>query len=354
MNRSPLILLAILTAALGLILLTASCGRGPAGEAATKEAGDVEKRPVRVVHVEQGSITRTLRVGATLERENTVSIFSKIGGFVEEVMAEEGDPVRAGRILAVVSRDEAALRLEEAALLEAEAARLFARATELLGEGLVSDEEYDRLAGEANLASNGRKLAELTLSYCEIRAPFDGTVVRRHVRLGQTISIADPLFVLCDAGPLIAEAHLPERDALELRPEDPVRVESGAKESTPFRGRIRRISPIVDATTGTVKITIEAIDPPGQVRPGSFVNAAIDAEARHDVLLVPKKSVIMEGGERHVFIADNGVAHKRTVTVGLEDAAMVEIVSGLNNGETVVVEGQGRLRDGIEIEIIEG
>jgi len=350
-SRKPLIVLPIFAS---LLLFAASCGKNPAGEDAAKEEGKIEKRPVRIVQVEEGSITRTLRVGATLERENTVSIFSKIGGLIEEIRAEEGDSLRAGRILAVVSRDEAALRLEEATLLEAKAKREFTRAGELLGEGLVSDEEYDRIKGEADLASNGRRLAELTLSYCEIRAPFDGIVVQRHVKQGQTISIADPLFVLCDAGPLIAEAYLPERDALELEPGDPVRIESGSKESTPFRGRIRRISPIVDATTGTVKITIETLDPPNQVRPGSFVNVAIDAEARHGVLLIPKKSVIMEGGERHVFITEGETARKRTIEIGLEEATMVEIVSGLKDGETVVIEGQGRLRDDIEIEIIEG
>ncbi len=104
---------------------------------------------------------------------------------------------------------------------------------------------------------------------------------------------------------------------------------------------------MVDTASGTVKVTVEAVRPlPASVRPGAFVTVEILRETRADVVLLPRQAVIRELQSAHVFVAKNGVAEKRVVTVGLEEGERLEIRTGLNAGERVIIAGQGSLKHG--------
>jgi membrane fusion protein (multidrug efflux system) len=109
---------------------------------------------------------------------------------------------------------------------------------------------------------------------------------------------------------------------------------------------------VVDTSTGTVKVTIEAVRPPAEVRPGGFVNVKIVRDRRPDAVLVPRESVVREMHDAHVFIAHDGRARKRAVTLGLEEDGFLEAVSGVDPGEKVVIAGQGGLKDGSPIKVL--
>jgi membrane fusion protein (multidrug efflux system) len=125
-----------------------------------------------------------------------------------------------------------------------------------------------------------------------------------------------------------------------------------ADQEVDFSGRIRQISPVVDTATGTVKVTIEAVAPPSGVRPGSFVTVDIVRETRNAVLLLPREAVIRELQKAHVFVADEGAAQKRAIRLGLEEGDFIEAVSGVEEGESVIVAGQGGLKDGSPVKIL--
>ena len=125
-----------------------------------------------------------------------------------------------------------------------------------------------------------------------------------------------------------------------------------ASEQVDFSGRIRQISPIVDTATGTVKITVEAIESPTGVRPGSFVTVDIVRETRSATLLIPREAVLRELQKAHVFVASDNVAEKRAVTLGLEEGDFVEALTGVEAGETVIVAGQGGLKDGSPVKVL--
>ena len=169
---------------------------------------------------------------------------------------------------------------------------------------------------------------------------------------GQHVQVGDELFQVTDFDPLIARIYLPERDVIGLTEGREVRIRLNAAEAVAFAGRIRQISPIVDTATGTVKITVEAADSPTDVRPGSFVTVDIVRETRSATLLVPREAVLRELQKAHVFVANEAVAEKRAVTLGLEEGDYVEALSGVTAGETVIVAGQGGLRDGSPVKIL--
>ena len=140
---------------------------------------------------------------------------------------------------------------------------------------------------------------------------------------------------------------------LGLSPGQAVQIASSAAPDTRFQGRIRQISPVVDEATGTVKVTVEAVDPPSQVRPGGFVTISIVRERREGVVLVPKQAVIRELQKAHVFLAKEDKAEKRALELGLEEGDYVEAVSGIAPGDLVITAGQGGLKDGAVVKVVE-
>jgi membrane fusion protein (multidrug efflux system) len=186
-----------------------------------------------------------------------------------------------------------------------------------------------------------------------IRAPFTGLITERMVQVGHHIRLGDELFSVADFDPLVARIYLPERDILGLEENREVRISLQADDSIVFQGRVRQISPVVDVATGTVKVTVEATKPPRVVRPGAFVTIDIERERHADVVLLPRESVIRELQSSHVFIAHDDVAYKRPVTLGLEEGELIEALAGVEAGEQVIVAGQGGLKDGAPVKIIQ-
>jgi membrane fusion protein (multidrug efflux system) len=120
-----------------------------------------------------------------------------------------------------------------------------------------------------------------------------------------------------------------------------------------FRGRVQRISPVVDTASGTVKITVEVVAPPPNIRPGAFVSVGVVRETRPRALLIPRPAVIHELQDTYVYVADGKVARKRSVELGLEEGNNFEVTEGLTGGELVVTAGQGALKDEAPIEVVE-
>jgi membrane fusion protein (multidrug efflux system) len=151
---------------------------------------------------------------------------------------------------------------------------------------------------------------------------------------------------------LLARVHVPAREFRKIRTDQPVQLEV---DSTGDRlvGRIDLISPVVDPSTGTIKVTVEISHYPATTRPGDFAEVSIVTDRHSDTLLVPRVAVLSERDQRTVFIADGTIARRRVVEVGIEDDTNAEILAGLEVGESVVVQGQRSLSDGHPITILD-
>ncbi len=183
-------------------------------------------------------------------------------------------------------------------------------------------------------------------------APFNGAVVSRLVDVGQNINIGTPLFVLSDFDPLLARVHVPSKEFKKLKPDQPVELvlESNRQK---LSGRIKLVSPVIDPTSGTIKVTIEIVDYPAGVRPGEFAEVHIVTERRLGSTLVPKIALVMDRGEQVLYVAADSTAERRSVEVGFEDENFAEIISGISPDESIVVRGQRSLKHGSAIKILE-
>ncbi len=326
----------------------ASLEEPDAGEDSSSDEGV----PVRVLKSRIGSVSSYISATANLVAENEVKVLAESEGRIVTLKVEEGDQVQAGQILATLMRDEAEIAVKKTELRAANARNAYERALQLVAEELVSQEEFDRLGLERDVADQELEEARWRLKKKTVRAPFNGRITLRNTRVGQHVKPGDDLFTVTDFDPLIARVYLPEKDVFGLQEGRDVRISLKANEDVSFFGRIRQISPVVDTATGTVKLTIEASEPPAQVRPGSFVAIGIVREHHPTAIVVPRDAVIRELQEAYVFVVAGGVAERRSVILGLEEGRRIEVVSGVSEGERVVVSGHGGLKDGTSIRVV--
>src|SRR5882672_4236250 len=325
----------------------AAAGKGKDGD--EKEKAPV---PVSVAAIATGPVSAYISSTANLVAEADVKVLAEAEGRVAEVLVEEGNRVGKGQVLAQLVKDDAEIALTKAKVRLENSKLNYDRAAQEVKDHLISQEQFDKSHLENQIAQQELAEAQWHLAKTTIRAPFGGRVTERFLKLGQHIRPGDQLFTVADFDPLIAKIFLPEKDVIGLKEGRDVRITLKANEVTRFHGRIRQISPVVDTATGTVKLTVEATAPPSEVRPGAFVTIDIVRATHPLAILVPREAVIRELQDAYVFVANAGVAAKRTVSLGLEEGPRIEAVSGLKAGEQVIVAGQGGLKQGSPIKII--
>ncbi len=325
-------------------------------DGAEGEEGEDKKAPVpvEVSEIASGTVSAYITSTANLVAENEVKILSEVEGRVSRLYVEEGDFVSRGKILATLVNDDERIAVTKAELKEENARLAFERGEDLMGKELISREEWDKFKMDHEIAQQELAETQWMLEKTTIRSPFSGRLSERMTQVGQHIRPGDEMFQVTDFDPLVARIFLPERDVIGLEIGRDVRIDQNADDSTRFAGRIRQISPVVDTATGTVKVTIESVDTPQTVRPGSFVTVNIVRQTREDTLLLPREAVLRELQSAHVFVASDGQAEKREIELGLEEGDYVEAISGVAAGEQVIVAGQGGLKNGSEVKILGG
>jgi RND family efflux transporter MFP subunit len=203
-----------------------------------------------------------------------------------------------------------------------------------------------------DLAESTLKDVQVQVDRLVIRAPFSGIVTERFIEKGQNISIGSQIFTLLDRDPLKARIYLPEKEVFELTRNQDVSLALNAQRNITFKGNVDQVNPAVDSRTGTVKVTVRVEKAPEAVRPGSFVDVRLVTQKHDNALLIPKKALVEEAGEQYVYLISKNLATKRTVKIGFTDDENAEVLSGIKAGESVVVAGQGALRDGVKAEIV--
>lgn len=308
--------------------------------------------PVEATVVETGRVASYISATANLVPESEVRVLAEWEGRVASLKVEEGDRVSAGAVLAALDPQDAEILLSKAQVKANTEKLAYERARTLREQELLSPEAFEKTKLANEIAQQELAEAEWKLEKTLIHAPFSGLIVERMVQPGQHVRRGDDLFTIADFDPLVARIYLPEKDVLALDEGREVRISLRADEGVGFRGSIRQISPVVDTATGTVKVTVEARAVPAAVRPGAFVRIDVVRDAVADAVLVPRQAVVRELQKAYVFVAEDGVARKRAVTLGIEEDDRFEATSGVAAGERVIVAGQGGLKDGSVIELM--
>ncbi|MEI6668739.1 MAG: efflux RND transporter periplasmic adaptor subunit [Acidobacteriota bacterium] len=345
-------LIAVVGGVVGGFMVVGSVSAKGQAAASTPPAKQDVAVPVQVARPTRGTVSSALVGSSTLETEQQADVLAKTDGLVVRMLVEEGANVAKGQVLAEIDDADKKIALQQARLKAEASKREFERAQRSHQDQLISQQDFERLRSTNDLALADVESAALSLSYTRIVAPFGGRVVDRVVVQGRHIKPGEKLFTIANVNALVARVFLPEKDVAGLRVGQLAELVLDAAGGQRLPGRVSRISPVVDTNTGTVKITVEALSVTPAARPGSFATVRIVTSTRTDALLVPKAAVVREDASDYVFVADGAKAKRCKVTLGLPNDGRIEISVGLTGRESVIVAGQGSLKDGARVDVL--
>ncbi|MEB3211563.1 MAG: efflux RND transporter periplasmic adaptor subunit [Leptolyngbyaceae bacterium] len=391
--------------AAGLALGMGVLGRRPAppSEPATEDVATESIAPaqsVTVASVEARQVSRTLEATGTVTAFDLLPILPRATGLqIQQVLVDEGDSVTAGQVMAVLDRsvleaqisesraeleaERAQVQQQQAVLVQAQARLAEARTNlqrfeSLSSEGAVSTQDYDTRATAAATAQEDVRVAEANVNSARadvrsqearvqqlqtqleqtlVKAPANGLVAERMARVGN-VTNSTTLFTIIRDRLLELQVNIPETQLPDIRVGTPVTITSDADERIQLQGRVREISPLINSDTREAIVTID-LPPSNLLRPGMFLRVSI-VTSSSDGLTIPAEAVIPQsGGDARVYrVVEGDRTEAVTVTLGeLLDSSdptrsRIEILSGLNRGDRVVVDGAGYLNDGDRITIV--
>ncbi|MHC4945356.1 MAG: efflux RND transporter periplasmic adaptor subunit [Planctomycetota bacterium] len=308
--------------------------------------------PVAVDDIQRGPIASHYTATATLDPEKQADVLARISGMILEIAVEEGDLVQKDQVLLCIEEDEYYQRLKQAEAAEVMQRARYERQKKMFEKDLISADEYDTIKSDVQAAEAARELATLSLSYAKVKAPFSGRIVRRYVDPGQMVSNGTGLFSVVDMSRLLARVHVPAKVFRRIEQEQAVELTLDS-DKTVLNGKIILVSPVIDPTSGTIKVTVAITEYPKNTRPGDFAEVRIVTERHENAMLVPRVAVINDKGVDVVFLAEEDRAARRQVTTGFQNEQFIEIRSGLSGNEMIIVQGQRSLKDGQPIRILD-
>jgi membrane fusion protein, multidrug efflux system len=328
-----------------------------------------EKRgaPPTLITVTQASVEKLEIIEhtlGTLEAVKDPKIAAEVPGQIIKVLARSGKAVRAGDLLAEIDatdiRNQARADAAEIARLNALLAqqeRVVTRQGELVQKNFISKNalddisaQRDALKSQLDAAQARAALSGNNLKKTRVLAPFDGIIEVQIVSVGDYVKVGDTLFRMVSNDRLRANLPFPESAGPRLKIGQPVRLSSPLDPTSIIEGVVEDIQPTVSEGSRALNV-ISRINNPGFLMGGGSVNASIVTATRDNAILVPEESVVLRPAGRVVYRVSAGKALQQVVEMGARQGGKVEILSGLQGGETIVLDGAGFLTDQAAVSI---
>ena len=324
------------------------------------------RRPVRAAVEPAGSTAwpTGLEVTGTIEPYRRALPGTSLLGRVVAVLHDTGDAVGSGAVLARIESAEVDARLAqaEAAVAAARANEENARVTRARLERLLARQAatqsaldsavsaHDAARAQSAAAEQAVAAARTWVGHADVRAPFGGVVAERRVEAGDMATPGTPLFVIEDLSRVKFEARVAESRAVGLAPGDAVEIDVPALGRTGLAGTVDEVLPAADPASRTLTVRVLLDNPDRRLRSGLFARARLPGDAG-PVTTAPEGAIVRKGPLTGVFVvSSDGVARIRWITLGARRAGVVAVESGLEPGESVVVDPPADLSDGTPVE----
>jgi len=193
----------------------------------------------------------------------------------------------------------------------------------------------------------------LRLDYMSIRSPIAGWVGERLTKIGARVQPSDKLFSVVNNTQIIAVVYVPEKNINELKIGQQAIITSENLAGENFESSIKRISPVVDPSSGTFKVTVGVKNRGQKLKPGMFVNVHLIIDTHKDAILIPKTAIVYENEYLNVFVVRDSMAHKIRLEPGFQDSEKIESLNGLvKANDKVIVVGQAGMKDKTKVRIV--
>lgn len=366
-----------LSLGLAIAVLT---GCGSDLEAKQKSDDDRDKRPEVVVPVEvtspfRGNISSYFETTARVEAERRADVAAEAGGRCVAILAEIGDRVEKGQILAELKADEARAALRQAEVAAEKARTQFERARAQLAEGHGTAVERDNARFTYEEAMATLEVRRVALENLTIRAPIDGILTERNLNVGGYVQSGAKAFSVVDPDSFMLAINPPEKELPRLEVGQRAIVRIDALRGRRFMATVRRIDPAVDGESGTVRVILDfKPEERAEIPHAAFARVDLEMETRQNVVLVPKDAVLEDNGRTVLFVireADaedleqesgkeqggeglgrRAKAERVPIMLGLQDDKNVQAIGPITPEDEIVINGQYSLNDGAAVRVV--
>jgi membrane fusion protein (multidrug efflux system) len=338
---------------LGFLLpfFLAACEKSESKVTAQPQASQTPQVKVSVLEVQPTSMKDVLLLPGETQAWEDVRVSSDMDGVVEWIGPKEGQPVRKGELLARidVAARKAALDRAQASFKLAD--ELLKRRESLFERRIISKEELDRASTERALAETNLRQAQVEYERGFLKAPISGIVNHLYVDAGEYVGRGAPVLDLVNVEKIKIQLNVPEMDVRFLKPGQDAMVSIDALPGKKLWGKVDFVAYKADPATKTFQVQVLVENSAREIRPGMIARVALIRREVPDALAVPLFAILNKGGERVLFVEKDGVAMARTISVGIIEGERVQITSGLNAGERVIVAGQAEVEEGMQVQV---
>ena len=304
--------------------------------------------PVEVATVERRTLRASVTSSGIIEGLVQADAVAKLMEKLEAIRVRVGDRVKEGEVLAVFKETTPTVRYEQAKVALKDAERDHRRAKALYKSGAIALQAVQKAKMAYDVAHLNVQTAEEAI---QILSPISGAVTEVFYKEGETAHPGLPVVRIVRMDRMIAKVHVSEAEIRAVEEGQDAVATTSSLPGHEFPGTVTRVSLSADPMNRLFPVWIE-VSENDLLRPGMFVEARIFTQGRPDVLALPADAIETRGDRTSVYVIEGPTAHLRNVELGISEAGMVEIVSGVEEGDRVVVEGHNRLSGGEKVKIV--
>ncbi|GAA4336513.1 efflux RND transporter periplasmic adaptor subunit [Mucilaginibacter gynuensis] len=307
--------------------------------------------PVSVLIVRDTTVNNAIDITGTISANEQVNLVSQASGSITNIYFDEGSRVKKGQLLVKIYNQDLKASLAQNDYQVALAKENEYRNRVLLEKEAVSKQEYDTSLASLNSLKAQSEAVKAQMARTEIRAPFSGVIGLRNVSPGGYLSPSTPIALLVNIDPAKVTFSVPEKYLSLVKPGGKIgfTVESSQKK---FNATIYAVDPSIDQNSRTINVRAKAPNAEGLLTAGSFAKINFSLDQIPKTIMVPTQSVIPDLKSSKVYIAKNGLATERPVKTGIRTDTQIEILDGLQQGDSVIVSGIIQLRPKAQVNIL--
>lgn len=306
--------------------------------------------PVKALLISKGQLDDYIIVNGSTAPNEEVTISSEVPGKVAKILFKEGANVQKGTPL--VQLDVAELQAERKRLEVQKDLniKIAERLKALYEKEGVSLQEYEVAKAEVEKVKAEIALNDAQIDKRTIRAPFSGKLGLRQISEGSYLSPGSPIISLVNINPIELEFSVPERYSQAVKPGTRVKFKLDGVAGD-FSATVAAAEPVIDAATRTYKLKATAPNDRGLILPGAFATVTVSLQSYAATIMIPTESVVPELGGKKVFVYRSGKAQPVVIETGLRQDADIQVVSGLNEGDTLITTGVLQIKPGSDVTI---
>lgn len=336
---------------LGLLLfiMTSGC------KTSQKEEPTVAAVGVRILKISNSKYVSPVRCTGLLSTKTESKLSFKTGGIIHRIMADEGQSVKEGQLLAELKLEEIRSQVRQAELVLKKAERDFQRAENLYRDSVATLEQFENARTALDMASTSERIAQFNLRYSAIHAPSDGKILKRIAEADEIIAPGYPVFFFASTqNQWVVRVNLTDRDVIRIHMQDSARIYFDAYNDEVFPGKVSEVGIASDPYTGTCEVEIQLLRKPKKLVSGFIARVNIYPDEQKESIFIPYKSMLEGSGlTGYVYVIEDGSPVRRKIKIESFTDQGIIVESGLQTGEEIVVEGTQYLREDSPIEIIE-